>query len=67
MDDRAIKAGGQQMITTLDGYYIPLSIKNALPQMNLRPYTDAEWDNLSHVILTSETTWDPSDLDLDLP
>ena len=67
VDDRAIKAGGQQMITTLDGYYIPLSIKNALPRMNLRPYTDAEWNTLPHVILTSETTWDPSDLDLDLP
>ena len=35
--------------------------------MNLRPYTDTEWDNLPHVILTSGTNWDPSDLDLDLP
>ena len=34
--------------------------------MNLRPYTDTEWDKLPHVILTSETKWEPSDLDLDL-
>ena len=34
--------------------------------MRLRPYTDHEWDNLPHVIMTSENTWDPSILDHDL-
>jgi hypothetical protein len=31
--------------------------------MSIRPYTDHEWDNLPHVILTSELEWDPSVLD----
>ena len=66
MDDRAIKAGGKQVLRTNDGYSIPLNIKNALPRMHLRPYTDEEWNSLPHVFLTSEETWDPSVLDLDI-
>ena len=65
VDDRAIKVGGKQVIATLDGYLIPVSIQNSLPRMNLRPYTDKEWDTLPHVILTSESLWDPSELDFD--
>ena len=37
VDDRAIKAGGNQVLRTHDGYSIPLNIKNALPRMHLRP------------------------------
>jgi hypothetical protein len=47
--------GGLQRIQTLGGYIIPLCI----------PYTDHEWDNLPHVILTSKLEWDPSVLDHD--
>ena len=50
----------------MDGYSIPLNIKNALPRMKLRPYTDKEWGELPHVILTSEEDWDPSTMDLDV-
>ena len=39
VDDRAIKLGGTQSITTIDGYVIPLNAKNALMRMKLRPYT----------------------------
>ena len=63
VNDKSVHVGGLQRITTLDGYMIPLSIKNGLPRMQLRPYTDEEWDNLPHVFLTSETEWDPSILD----
>ena len=31
--------------------------------MTLRPYTDDEWNNLPHVVLTGDTDWDPSVLD----
>ena len=31
--------------------------------MSLRPYTDDEWESLPHVILTSDTDWNPSVLD----
>jgi hypothetical protein len=32
----------------------------------MRPYNDHEWDTLPHVILTSDTEWNPSVLDNDL-
>jgi hypothetical protein len=54
-----------QRIQTLDGYIIPLSIKDGLARLSIHPYTDDEWDNLPHVILTSEIEWDPSVLDND--
>ena len=41
-------------------------MKIALPLMSLCPYSDKEWDNFPHVILTSELEWDPSVLDLDI-
>ncbi len=34
--------------------------------MTIHPYTDKEWDDLPHVILTSELDWDPGQLDLTL-
>src|SRR5688572_19663442 len=61
--DKSIKVGGKQCIETLDGYIIPLNIRQGLPFMTIRPYTDAEWEQLPHVILTADTDWDPSILD----
>ena len=63
VDDRSIKVGGGQHITTLDGYKIPISIRSDLPHMPLRPWTDAEWETSPHVILTSDADWDPASLD----
>ena len=31
--------------------------------MTMQPYTDNKWDNLPHLVLTSDTDWDPSVLD----
>ena len=42
VDDREIKAGGKHLIETIGGYSIPLNIKDALPCMELSPYTDKE-------------------------
>src|SRR5687768_3611797 len=61
--DKSIKVGGKQRIETLAGYIIPLNIRQGLPFMTIRPYTDAEWEQLPHVILTADTDWDPSILD----
>ena len=55
--------GGLQHITTNDGYIHPLSIKYGLPYVSIRPFTDAEWDTLPHVVWTSDTDWDPAVLD----
>jgi hypothetical protein len=63
VNNRSIKTGGLQRITTLDGYVIPLVIKDGLPCMAIRPYTDEEWDTLPHVFFTGESDWDPSVLD----
>ena len=66
VDDRAIRVGGKQRIITLDGYIFPINIKQGLPYLKLRPYTDHEWETLPHVIVTSDYDWDPSVADLDL-
>ena len=33
--------------------------------MKIRPFTDKEWDELPHVVLTSDCEWDPSFADYD--
>ena len=55
-----IAAGGLQCIHTIDGYAIPLNIRNDLPYMHLCPHTDTEWEELPHVVLTSDISWDPA-------
>ena len=42
VDDRSIRVGGTQRIMTNDNYIIPITIKNGLPYIPLRPYTDSE-------------------------
>jgi hypothetical protein len=65
VNDKSIHVpGGLQRIQTLDGYIVPLCIKDGLAHL-IHPYTDHEWDNLPHGILTSELEWDPSVLDCD--
>jgi hypothetical protein len=62
-DKSFLVPGGLQRIQTLDGYIIPLSIQDGLTRLNIRPYTDQEFDTLPHLILTSELECDPSVLD----
>ena len=67
VNDRSIKvSGGLQRILTNDGYVIPINIRDGLPYVALRPYTDEEWETLPHVILTGDADWDPGVLDHDL-
>ena len=64
VNDCSVKVpGGLQRITTLDGYVHPLNIVSGLPYVTLRPYTDAEWETLPHVIWTGDIDWDPGVLD----
>jgi hypothetical protein len=66
VNDKSINVpGGLQRIQTLDEYINPLSIKDGLACLCIRLYTDHEWDNLPHGILTSELEWEPSVLDVD--
>ena len=63
VDDRSYKVGGKQCITTNDGYIFPLDVRDGLPYISLRPFTDEEWTTLPHIVLTSDADWDPSVLD----
>jgi hypothetical protein len=40
--------GGLQRIKTLNGYIIPLIVKDGLARLDIRPYTDHEFDTLPH-------------------
>ena len=55
--------GGLQRIETPDGYVHPIRIKDGLPYVALRPYTDEEWKTLPHVHWTRDSDWDPAIFD----
>ena len=68
VDEKSVKVGGSQLITTLDGYSVPLIIKDGLAYATSigRP-TDLDMDTYPHVFFTSPDEWDPSVLDHDPP
>ena len=68
VNDRALRIDndGQRIITN-DGFEFPLHVRQGLPYLDMRPYTDIEWDTYPHVIMTSDVDWDPSILDGEFP
>ena len=68
VDEKSIKVGGTQLITTLEGYSVPLLIKDGLAYAtSLGRPTDQDMDTYPHVFFTSPDEWDPSVLDHDPP
>ena len=68
VDEKSVKVGGTQLITTLDGYSVPLLIKDGLAYAtSLGRPTDQDMDTYPHVFITSPDEWDPSVLDHDPP
>ena len=68
VDEKSIKVGGTQLITTLDGYSVPLLIRDGLAYAtSLARPTDQDMDTYPHVCFTSPDEWDPSVLDHDPP
>ena len=68
VDEKSIRVGGTQLITTLDGYSVPLLIKDGLAYAtSLGRPTDHDMDSYPHVFFTSPDEWDPSVLDHDPP
>ena len=68
VDEKSVKFGGTQLITTLDGYSVPLLIKDGLAYAtSLGRPTDQDMDTYPHVFFTSPDEWDPSVLDHDPP
>ena len=61
VDEKSSKlAGVSQTITTPSGFAIPIKIINGLAQIKMRQYTDEEWGQLPHEIITSDAPWDPT-------
>ena len=66
VDEKPVQVpGGLQHIKTPDGYVHPIRIKDGLPYISLRPYTDMEWETLPHVVWTRDSDWDPAIFDHD--
>ena len=64
VDDKSFKLGyGSQSIKTIEGYVIPLDMRQGLPYINSKPFTDDEWESLPHIIMTSDDAWDPKKFD----
>jgi hypothetical protein len=57
VDNRSLKAGGLQRLTTVDGYVFPIDIIQGLPYLKMVPYSDKEFINLPHVVLTADHPW----------
>ena len=61
VDETSTKVGGTQLITTLDGYSVPLLIKDGLAYAtSLGRSTDQNMGTYPHVVITSLDEWDPS-------
>jgi hypothetical protein len=48
VDDRSLRAGGTQSISTPEGYMFPLDIIDGLVYLRMRPFTDEEYAALPH-------------------
>ena len=60
VDEKSVKVGGTQLITTLDGYSVPFLIKDGLAYAtSLGRPTDQDMDTYPHVFFTSPDEWDP--------
>jgi hypothetical protein len=62
-----MRVGGLQRISATPdgGYAFPLDIIDGLPNLDVRPCTNDEWNdpNIPHVVMTSGDEWDPGCLD----
>ena len=59
--ETSVKAGGTQLINTLDEYSVPLLIKDGLAYaISLGKSTDQDMDTYPHVFISSPDEWDPS-------
>jgi hypothetical protein len=59
MSDVPIACGRTQHIVTLEGYIVPLSIRDGLAYMDMIPPSADDLERYPHVIFTSDNAWDP--------
>ena len=64
VDDKSVQVGGQQRISTIDGYSMPLVCKCGLMYLKFQCIpTDMDLQTYPSVHLTSPQEWDPTVLD----
>ena len=51
----------------IEGYIIQIAIKKGLPYIRMRPFTNNNWNTLSHITVTSPKEWNPTALDSMVP
>ena len=42
------------------GMFFPLDVNDGLPYLRIRPFTDTEREECSHVFMTYDTDYDPT-------
>ena len=55
-----MQVGGTQCIKTPHGHVSPLAMQQSLAYLDMRPCTKCVFDELPHVVLTSDSEWDPT-------
>ena len=63
VEDKSQALGGKARISTPDGYIFPLSTISGLSYLQMRPFSQKEYKELPHVIMTSDKEWDPGKYD----
>ena len=61
--DSAVSAGGHQVIVTHEGYVIPLHVRNGLCYMDMKPASNSDLEQYTHVFITSDAPWNPDIVD----
>jgi len=64
VNDTSRVLGGEQCLK-VEEYIIPLSFSNGLAYLELRPFTNKEWEKLPRIAVTNDVPWDPSIYDFD--
>ncbi|KAL7564284.1 hypothetical protein ACA910_014347 [Epithemia clementina (nom. ined.)] len=68
VDDKSVKVGGQQRVTTLDGRALPLQVLDGLSYLKtIGTPSDSDMEKYPHIIFTAPGIWDPSILDHEHP
>ena len=67
VNDKSPHVTGQAPhILLVEGYRIPIRIRNGLPYINQWRFTDGEWNSLPKLHVTSNEEWDPKALDAEV-
>ena len=55
-----IVSGGHHVIVTHEGYVIPLHVHNGLCYVDMKPASDSDLEQYTHVFITLDAPWNPN-------